>query len=74
MSGLIIITAVSTLIALGCAVHLWRRRASVLRKLFWTLVLLVPIVGPVFYGGMFEVPSIQPEGLRSNNEWHGSCS
>jgi hypothetical protein len=28
-------------------------------------------VGPVFYGGMFEVPAVQSEGLRSTNEWDG---
>jgi hypothetical protein len=31
---------------------------------------LSPNIGPVFYGGMFEPPSIQPEGMRSRNEWH----
>ncbi len=70
MTLLIVIAAVSGLIALCCAVNLWRSRASLMRKFVWTLILLVPVLGLVFFGGIFEVPSVQSEGLRSNNEWH----
>jgi hypothetical protein len=70
MTLLIVIAAVSELIAIWCAVNLWRSRASLMRKFVWTLILLVPVLGLVFFGGMFEVPSVQSEGLRSNNEWH----
>ena len=58
------ITAASEVIALWCMLNLWRNRASLIRKMLWTLILLSPIIGPVFYGGMFEPPSIQP-GFRS---------
>jgi hypothetical protein len=74
MTVLIVIAAISELVAIWCGVGLWRSRASVLKKLFWSLVLLVPVVGPVFYGGMFELPSVQSEGLRSTNEWEGPRS
>ncbi len=70
MTFLIVIAVISESIAVWCAVNLWRCHASLMRKLFWTLILLVPVVGPVFYGGMFELPAVQSEGLRSNNEWH----
>ena len=70
MTFLIIIGAVSELIALHCAVGLWRSEASGWRKLFWILVLLIPIMGPIFYGGLFELPPVQSEGFRSTNEWH----
>jgi len=59
----------SQLISLGCVVGLRRSRSSLAKKFIWTLVLLVPVFGPVFYGGMFELPSVQPEGLRSTIEW-----
>jgi hypothetical protein len=71
MTLLIVIAAVSELIAVCCAVGLWRSRASLAKKFFWSLVLVVPVFGPVFYGGMFELPSVQSEGLRSTNEWDG---
>jgi hypothetical protein len=74
MTALIAIAALSELVAIWCAVGLWRSRALILKKLLWSLVLLVPVVGPVFYGGMFEVPAIQSEGLRSTNEWDGPHS
>jgi NO-binding membrane sensor protein with MHYT domain len=70
----IIIAAVSEVIALWCAVGLWRSRASGWQKLFWSLVLLIPVVGPMFYGGMFELPSVQSEAFRSTNEWDGPHS
>jgi hypothetical protein len=69
MTLLIVIAAVSELITIWCAVGLWRSQASILQNLEWSLLLLVPVVGPVFYGGMFEVPAVQSEGLRSTNEW-----
>jgi len=74
MTFLSIVAAVSELIAIWCAVGLWRSRASILQKLLWSLVLMVPVVGPVFYGGMFELPAVQSEGLRSTNEWDGPTS
>ena len=74
MNWLIIIAGVSELIAIRCAVGLWRSRALFWKKFFWTLVLLVTVFGPVFYGGMFELPSVQSEGLRSTNEWDGPRS
>jgi len=51
------------LVSLGCAIHLWRRRdARIGRKLLWTPIVFVPLVGPIFYGGMFRPP--QPDGWR----------
>lgn len=74
MTLLIVIAVTSELIGLWCAVGLWRSRASILKNVLWSLVLLVPVVGPVFYSGMFEVPAAQSEGLRSTNEWDGPHS
>jgi hypothetical protein len=42
-------------------VSLWRRPTSLTRKLLWSLVVLLPVVGPIFYGGLFEVPPRMPE-------------
>ncbi len=69
MKLLVVIAIASELISLGCAVGLWRSRSSLAKKFVWTLVLLVPVFSPVFYGGRFELPSVQPEGLRSTIEW-----
>ena len=40
-------------------IRLWSRHrdASILRKMFWSLVLLVPVCGWILYGGLFRIPS-----------------
>lgn len=63
-----LVVAVSEVVALCCCMGLWRSRVSIFRKLVWTLILLVPVLGAIFYGGMFEIPPVQSEGFRSTNE------
>ena len=42
-------------ISLICLAHLWRRRDARLgQKLGWSIVMLVPLVGPLFYGSVFR--------------------
>jgi hypothetical protein len=41
----------------ACLVHLWMRAdAPTWKKLVWTLPVLLPVLGPLLYGGMFSVP------------------
>jgi hypothetical protein len=48
-------------------VNLWRTHPTdpLLKRVFWTLVLCIPCIGWIFYGGMYQVPSIQPPELRA---------
>ena len=62
MTALIVIAGICEVVAIWCGIGLWRSRASILKKLLWSLLLLVRVVGPVFYGGMFEVPAVQSGG------------
>ena len=50
--------AVCVFVSVCLIAQLWvtRRRDSTLRKIFWSLVLLVPIVGWIFYGGFYRPP------------------
>jgi hypothetical protein len=34
--------------------HLWTRRVRVGKRLAWTPVVMVPMVGPILYGAMFD--------------------
>ncbi|HET7392836.1 MAG TPA: PLDc N-terminal domain-containing protein [Candidatus Binatia bacterium] len=68
MTTLIVLSVVSQVIALWCMMSLWRSRVSLLQKIIWTLVLLVPVLGPIFYGGFFELPPANPEGLRTHHQ------
>ncbi len=53
----IIFLSVFGLISLLCAIHLWRRRdATLLMKIRWTIVIFIPLAGPIFYGGFFKAP------------------
>jgi hypothetical protein len=44
------------LIGVACIVHLWVRpeRKHVVLKLFWSLAVMVPLVGPLFYGAVYN--------------------
>ena len=47
---------------------LWRlysRPASLAKKLLWTPVVCVPLLGWIFFGGFFKLPSPLPRGLRT---------
>ena len=71
MKLLVVIALASELIAVWCAVGLWHARMPVLRKLMWTVVLLVPVVVRYFTVACSGLPSVQLEGFRSTNEWDG---
>lgn len=47
----------SELVSLFLIISLWRRGDKWWRKFFWTLIVVVPILGPLFYGGMYRLPS-----------------
>ncbi len=52
-----IIFGVLELISLLCLINLWRRKdTGVWPKLFWSFVILMPFIGPIFYGGFFQPP------------------
>lgn len=52
--------------SVACAIHLWwRARGSAVHKLSWTPVVLVPVVGPLFYGGLYSGDPVQSEDLRA---------
>jgi hypothetical protein len=48
-----------------CAADLFRRDAPLVARLFWTPILLVPVIGPVFYTAFFDPPDPQPDDLRA---------
>jgi len=68
MAVLFVITVISEAITLWFCVGLWRSRALTISKVVWTLILIVPIVGPVFDGGLFAAPA-QPYDLQGMDNW-----
>jgi len=57
---LLIIFAVCAWISLSLIARMWlvHRRAGLLKKLFWSVALLVPPLGWIFYGAFFRPPSV----------------
>ena len=57
----------SGLISVALIVSLWvrYRHDHVLKRLGWSLVLLVPVIGWVFYGGLYRPPPVQPKDMRA---------
>jgi hypothetical protein len=54
------------LVSVLCALHLWTKApGSAAKKTLWTVVVLVPIMGPLFYGAIYDPPSEQDDDLRA---------
>ena len=55
---LIVLCALWAWVSLTLVIRLWlvHRRASFTKKFLWSLMLLVPIFGWLYYGGFFQVP------------------
>ena len=59
-------------VSLSLIARLWivHRRETTMRKIFWSLMLLVPLAGWLFYGGMFRL--CDRSGAESYGEnWPG---
>ena len=63
--GIYIFLSVNYLIVLICLVQLWRTSSYVATKIIWSIVLLLPLIGFVFYGLGYNAPRIQPEEKRA---------
>ncbi|MBI3802851.1 MAG: PLDc N-terminal domain-containing protein [Nitrospirae bacterium] len=66
------VVLVSLLVSLGCSFYLWRAARNVSEKLFWTIIIFVPILGPVFFAGFFNPPPMQPPKLRAGENRYPS--
>jgi hypothetical protein len=48
--------ALVELISAACLVHLWTRPALLRRKVLWSLIVPIPVAGPLAYGAFFGGP------------------
>ncbi len=58
---------ISVLVSIYLIALLWtrHRRDGVLKRCLWSCILLVPVIGWVFYGGLYQLPPVQSEDLRA---------
>ena len=70
---LLIIIAFFYLFSIICLVKLWRKKTVIFAKLFWSFILLVPILGPVAYGALFKPPHPwkENEQVKFDNRKYG---
>jgi hypothetical protein len=68
-SFLIISFAISSWASLVLIIRLWVRHQSdsISRKTSWSLLLLIPALGPLLYGALFR--PLPPHGLGSSFDW-----
>ncbi len=66
----ILLLAASGIASAVCEVLLWKGDGSRLWKLAWTPIVLLPVFGPVFFGGFYRVPSVQaPADRAAGRDW-----
>ena len=53
---LISFVALSEVVAVLCAIWLWRHERSWARCIGWSLALALPLLGPLLYGGLYGRP------------------
>ena len=60
------LVGVNWVIALRLALGLWvlkiHRDTSKKKRLFWSIIVFVPIFGPIIYGALYNMPSPHPDG------------
>lgn len=56
---------ISYLIAIFLMFGLWKQPDTYKKRLIWTLLLLFPFFGPIFYGGLYRPPKVQPKDMRA---------
>lgn len=57
------------LISLVCLWKLWQKQDPILKRVVWSLVLLIPFFEPIFYGDWYRPPSVQPEDQRARGRY-----
>ncbi len=60
------LVALSTLLGFRIFLSLWMvekyQRDGFVRRMFWSLVVFFPMMGPLFFGAFYRPPSRHPDG------------
>jgi len=65
----IVMVGLCEIVALAAIIHLWFRKHDMLliTRLFWTIVLLVPLLGLLFYGFMRRDPPAHSDNVPDSS-------
>ena len=70
--------------SIGAVILVYRlcwKQESIIKKIFWTFIIISPVIGPVLYLAFFKIPSVLPihrqnrdragsHGTGKENEFH----
>ncbi len=59
MQLVIVLAIVTLLVGMICLIDLWNKKCSVMRRLLWSPVPFIPLLGPLLYYALFDPPSVQ---------------
>ena len=64
----LILAILAVLVSVGLIIHLWVRHPvdTVIKRLLWSVVLLLPFIGWILYGAFYSPPSVQPRDMRAD--------
>jgi len=66
-----IICCISLVVSVVCMPSLWRQPDPWIRRLLWSVIILVPVVGPIAYGGFYSLPHEHHESSPyAHRFWH----
>ncbi len=46
-------------------IRLWKKQDGLVKKIFWSFIVLIPFFGPFAYAGLYQPPSVQPKNERA---------
>jgi hypothetical protein len=73
---LAVVVAAWAWVSLSLIIRMWllHRRSHILKKLFWSFVLLVPLLGWLFYGAFFQPPSVSENPAPTEHSRDAICA
>jgi hypothetical protein len=72
----VVIAAACVFVSLSLIARLWvtHSSASVLKKVVWSILLLVPLLGWIFYCAFFQVPSVSENRAAIEHSRDAICA
>jgi hypothetical protein len=61
MQVILILIIISLAIGMICLIDLWNKKCSIMRRVLWSPIPFIPLLGPMLYYALFEPPSVQPD-------------
>jgi hypothetical protein len=69
----IVVGIVTLVIGVLCLIDLWNKKCSFARRLFWSPVPFIPLLGPMLYYALFEPPAVQKNASSElRDTWTGT--